>query len=90
MKSIVVKMSRSLFVWENPLRKAVERKGGNSDIFPTRVYARAFPSDVGLFAVTSVTRGETMVYEFCKMQRLEMCSFGACDSKKRMVKAIKR
>ena len=69
--------------------KGRRRKEGNSDIFPTRVYARAFPSDVGLFAVTSVTRGRTMVYEFCKMQRLEMCSFGCCDSKKRVVKAMK-
>ena len=53
------------------------------------VRARVPPSDVGLFAVTSVTRGRTMVYEFCKMQRLEMCSFGGCDSKKRVVKAMK-
>ena len=60
-------MSRSLFVWENPLRKAVERKGGNSDVFLMRIYARVFPSDIGLFAVTSVTRGRAMVYEFCKM-----------------------
>ena len=67
-----------------------EKERGEFGHLPhARVYARAFPSDVGLFAVTSVTRGRAMVYEFCKMQRLEMCSFGCCDSKKRVVKAMK-